>query len=172
MALFSSFKREEPMDEGPPKWPLDLVRFRIGPHGLGEAPDTGSLWGRLMQTHAVGRPEGSGVEIGLVDGQIDSVFVEMEDFRGGFLRDGEACDLGPDSTVAAMQQLFGEPYWTDRSDGEVILFYEFRGGGVELQFEFPDGERLGFVTLSRNGVMSDAAQRAAYGCDRPWPPES
>lgn len=159
------------MDEGPPKWPLDLVLFRIGPHGLGEAPDTGSLWGRLMQAHAVCRPEGSGVEIGLVDGRVASVFVEVDAFKGGFLCDGESCGLGARSTVGEILQLFGEPYWTDRTDGEVILFYEFRQGAVELQFEFPDGERLGFVTLSRDGVMSDAAQRAAYGCDLSWPPK-
>lgn len=170
MALFSHYKREDPMDQGPPEWPLDLGRFRIGPHPLGGEPDRSELWGRLMRGDAVCRPEGTGVEVGLRDGRIESVFVDLASFHGGFLRHGEPLPIDARSTEDGVRELFGEPYWTDRSDDEVILFYEYEAGTVELQFEFPGAGALGFATLARNGVLSDAAQRRAYGCDRPWPP--
>ena len=170
MGLYSEFKREDPMSAGPPEWPLDVGSFRIGPHALGAAPDTGDLWGRLMHGDVVCQPQESGVEIGLSGGVVDHAFLDLSEFRAGFRRHGEILGIGPATTEAEIVRLFGEPYWTDRSDGEVILFYEFQGGEVELQFEFPQGDGLGFVTLTRNGVMSDAGQRAAYGCDRPWPP--
>lgn len=170
MALFSNFKREDPMAEGPPRWPVDLAAFKVGPHRLGEGPDSGDLWGRLMQGDMVCKPEGTGIELGLKQGAIDYALVDLAEFEAGFLRDGEELKLDSTSTEAQVREIFGEPYWTDRSDGEVILFYEFDSGRVELQFEFPDAGGLGFVTLARDGVMSDASQRAAYGCDYPWPP--
>lgn len=170
MGLYSDFKREDPMAEGPPEWPLDLGRFRIGPHLLGEVPDAADLWGRLMHGDVVCRPEDTGIEVGLLGGKLNHAFVDLSEFTAGFLRDGEPLAIDSRSTETAVRELFGEPYWTDRSDGEVILFYEYRGGQVELQFEFPGGGGLGFITVSCRGVMSDASQRAAYGCDRPWPP--
>ncbi len=159
------------MAEGPPEWPIDLGGFRIGPHVLGEPPAASDLWGRLMRGDVVCKPAGTGIEVGLRKGVVDSVFVDLAEFSAGFRLDGEVIELGPSTTEAEVRKRLGEPYWTDRSDGEVILFYEYRGGEVELQFEFPDEDGLGFVTLTRDGVMADASQRAAYGCDRPWPPE-
>jgi hypothetical protein len=81
---------------------------------------------------------------------------------------------------------FGDALWSSRVAGVitagrlllssvvrqkpmVILFYEYRAGAVELQFEFLDGKTLGFITLSSNGVLSEADQRKAYGVTQPWP---
>ena len=58
---------------------------------------------------------------------------------------------------------------TDRSDGEVILFYEYQQGTVELQFEFGAGRALSFITLAMHGVLSTEEQRKAYGVTKPWP---
>ena len=67
--------------------------------------------------------------------------------------------------------IFGEPYWTDIDDSEIILFYEYQEGTTELQFEFPDGEHLEFITLIKGGILSKQAQRESYGVTKPWPPE-
>lgn len=67
-------------------------------------------------------------------------------------------------------QRFGEPYWRDEDGGEVILFYEYQDGEVELQFEFSNPTEISVITLARPGVLADAKQRAAYGVTKPWPP--
>lgn len=170
MGLFTSYQGLEDRMEGGPVWPIDLGAFRIGPHPLGGPPDPRDPWGRLLAGDAVFKPQDSGLEIGTRAGAIDYAFVEIGTFTGGFRRNGQPLDLGPDCCVDWVRKHFGEPYWTDESDGERILFYEYDGGCTELQFEFPDGQSLGFLTLSRDGVLSDATRRAAYGCDRPWPP--
>ena len=69
-----------------------------------------------------------------------------------------------------MQSIFGQPYWVDQDLDEVILFYEYQDGDVELQFEFPGRVHLGFITLSAHGVLSNAEQRKAYKVTKPWPP--
>lgn len=172
MGLFSYFKREDPLGEGPPGWPLDLGALRLGPHALGEPPDSGDFWGCLLRGDSVWKPDGAGFGIGMSGGVLDHVLIDVGGFHGGFSRNGQPLAFGPETTVEEVVRCLGEPYWIDRSDGEVILFYEPRGGAMELQFEFPEGGLLGFITLARDGVLSDAAQRAAYGCNRPWPPTS
>jgi hypothetical protein len=57
------------------------------------------------------------------------------------------------------------------NNGEAILFYEYRQGNVELQFEFWDGKRLSHLNLALDGALSVEEQRAAYGVARSWPPE-
>ena len=67
--------------------------------------------------------------------------------------------------------IFGEPYWTDFDDSEIILFYEFQESAIELQFEFPDGKHLEFITLMKDGILSKKDQRESYGVTKPWPSE-
>ena len=66
---------------------------------------------------------------------------------------------------------FGIPYWIDR-DEETILFYEYRAGNMEVQFEISEEGKLEFIILSVDGVLSSAEQRKAYGVDKDWPPNS
>ena len=73
--------------------------------------------------------------------------------------------------ATGLLQLFGEPYWIDRSDGEVILFYEYAWGSLELQFEFPEATSLRFITVAVEGILSTKKQRDRYGVTKPWPPE-
>ncbi len=97
--------------------------------------------------------------------------MRLKAFSGKFTKSGTALDLNTKTTEAMIVELFGEPYWTDRSDGEVIMFYEYLHGTVELQFEFSDGRALSFITLSRSGVLSIEEQRKLYKVNKPWPPK-
>jgi hypothetical protein len=112
----------------------------------------------------------SGVEIEVDGEKLDSLFVTLNEYQGEFLRSGETVSLSPNASPSEIEQLLGKPYWQDLSDGELIMFYEFRAGSIEIQFEFPDSKHLGYVTIANNGVLSDAEQRKSYGVDKPWPP--
>ena len=114
--------------------------------------------------------EPGGIEIGTAEDVLDSVFVTLEQFAGTFSKAGHKLSIDSQTSESHIVALFGQPFWIDRSDGEVILFYEYRHGTIELQFEFSDGRTLSFVTLCQEGVLSKEEQRAAYGVNKAWPP--
>lgn len=113
-----------------------------------------------------------GVELEVTDKELESIVVTLEDFEGEFLKSGKEVSLTSSTTPAEIEELLGEPYWRDVDDDELILFYEYQSGGIEVQFEFPDSTALAYITIARNGVLSDPEQRSAYGVDKPWPPTS
>jgi hypothetical protein len=84
---------------------------------------------------------------------------------------GKSLILSSRTTREVVISIFGEPYWTDTDNSEIILFYEFQESTTELQFEFPDGEHLEFITLMKGGILSKQEQRESYGVTKPWPPE-
>ena len=136
---------------------IDLTSFAVDGIELGS--DTADL------------PTVKGVELSS-DGKIfDSIFITLDDYDGEILQSGVKLSLSTATSPADIESLFGQPYWRDEEDSEVILFYEYEKGAVELQFEFPDSTTLGYITLARPGILSTADQRSAYGVDKPWPPE-
>lgn len=146
---------------------VDLGSYAIGQWQLGSPmSDAAGLPQRAQFNDAL-----HGIELDTVDGVLDSAFFTLAAFKGSFAVHGDPVGLGAATTESHILARFGQPYWTDRSDGETILFYEFEQGGVELQFEFPESQGLGFITLTRQGVLADEKQRQAYGCDKPWPPK-
>lgn len=145
---------------------VDLASFAIGQWQLGKP--MGESAGGLP--HAMFNDALHGIELGTAAGVLDYGFFTLSAFKGSFAKHGEPLGLNEATTEAQVLTRFGAPYWTDRSDGETILFYEYEQGAVELQFEFPESGKLGFITLTRKGVLADEKQRAAYGCDKPWPP--
>jgi hypothetical protein len=149
---------------------VDLKTFEIGASQLGKPPAGSDPFTKILQQSDVYKDDRIGIEIGTKEGVLDYAFLTMESFVGRFLAAGALLEIDRDSTEAQIAGCFGEPYWADRSDGEVILFYEEAEGSIEIQFEFPDGRTLGYVTLARNGVLSSKEQRRAYGVDKPWPP--
>ena len=151
---------------------VDLGRFKVGSSSLGELPDNDDFFSQVLHRSDVYEDPIHGVELGVENRVLGYAFISVTEFDGRFLKNGEPTEISKNSLEADVRACFGEPYWIDRSDGEVILFYEYAGGSVELQFEFPDAESLGFVTMTRNGVLSTAEQRKSYGVDKPWPPES
>ena len=72
------------------------------------------------------------------------------------------------SSESDVQALFGQPYWRDQDEDEIILFYEFPG--VEWQIEFDLVGALKHLRVGRP-LLADAEQRAAYGVTKHWPPD-
>lgn len=149
---------------------IDLGWFQLNGVSLGEVPASILPEKVINSPSGVFEPAGQGIEIGTEHGVFDHAFITVAEFAGTLLRNGRPLTLLPQMTERDILTIFGEPYWTDRTEGETLLFYEYLLGQVELQFEFPDAQGLGFVTLMRNGVLSVAEQRAAYGVTKPWPP--
>ncbi len=150
---------------------VDLGSFQIGSTSIGTPPSVADPFHAILTKSAVFEPKGKGVEIGAKDGLLDYGLFSLNLFQGTFTRNGQLLKIGRVSTEDDIRRIFGEPYWIDRSDGETILFYEYQSGAIELQFEFPDGAKLGFVTLLRNGILSDSVDRERYGVDKAWPPQ-
>lgn len=171
MGIFSKFssRKDESATAAIPT-EVDLGTFRIGDSQLGKAPMESDFFTAGLESSDTFENESSGLEVGTKDGVVDYVFLTLEKFAGTFRFDGTPLEIGTETTEMDVREQFGEPYWVDRSDGETILFYEYDAGAIELQFEFPEAEGLGFVTISRNGVLSEAEQRKSYGVDKPWPP--
>lgn len=177
MGLFSFFKRRPPPEEvfvqkstEPIDLEIDLGWFQLNGVSLGEVLASVLPEEMINSPSGVFEPVDQGIEIGTEHGVFDHVFITVANFTGTLSLRGSPLTLSPHMTERDILTIFGEPYWTDRTEGETLLFYEYLLGQVELQFEFPDAQGLGFVTLMRNGVLSVAEQRTAYGVTKPWPP--
>ena len=168
MGLLSFFKSGKDTAASPLE--IDLRAFRIGATDLGKPPADSDYFANSFDRTGVFRSEKDGIELGVEGSVLDYAMISLDTFRGSVLLNGSPFAIGPDTTEQHIVNQLGEPYWIDRSDGELILFYEYDAGAVELQFEFPDGKRLQCVTLARHGVLSVEEQRQAYGVDKPWPP--
>jgi hypothetical protein len=84
---------------------------------------------------------------------------------------GYEITLTPANSPDDITKIFGDPYWIDTSDDEVIMFYEYQKGIVELQFEFSDARHLSHITFMMNGVLAEEKHRGAYKIPKQWPPE-
>jgi hypothetical protein len=151
--------------------PIDLGAFKCGLTLLGSQPGSTEPYADHFDSNGTANFDASGIELGIKDGVLDYAFITMANFSGKFLKNGSVISISTQSTPEEIVLQFGEPYWTDnKDDDETILFYEYQNGRIELQFEFPGKRELGFITLSRNGVLSQADQRKAYGVAKNWPP--
>jgi hypothetical protein len=172
MGLLSTLFGSKPaMPEVPLSLQIDLSSFKCGRTTLGERPDESESYAPYFGSDEVARLDNSGVELGAKQGALDYAFIKLANFSGNFTRNGVKLPISTQTTLKEIISLFGEPYWTDTKDEETILFYEYQNGRVELQFEFPDRQRLGFVTLVKDGILSKQDQRNAYGVTKAWPPK-
>ena len=160
-----------PESEGRRPFTIDLATFQVGDTVLGRQAAESDFFASPLLKSDVFEDASQGIELGTKDGVLDYVFLTIETFDGEFRLNEASAEVSKNSTEATIKASFGEPYWIDRSDGETIMFYEYAAGTIELQFEFPGAGSLGFVTLSRNGVLSTEEQRKLYGVDKPWPPK-
>lgn len=170
MGLFDFFRKNPVPSIDLSRLSLDLGTFICGHTPLGQTPDLQDVFATPLQTSDICRAPDDGVEINTKDGILDGVCLELASFRGSLARHGESLPLDTSTRVGEITAIFGEPYWIDSDDNESILFYEYAGGTIELQFEFPNKETLGIITLIRHGVLSDEEQRRHYGVTKSWPP--
>jgi hypothetical protein len=172
MGLLSFLTGCKPKAQPPaPGFQVDLGRFACGQTMLGEGSSPDESYAGHFNSEGVASFASSGIELGIKDDALDYVFITLANFEGSILKDGPKISVSTNTTPEQIIALFGEPYWTDVDDDESILFYEYQNGKVEVQFEFPDKRQLGFITMSRNGVLSDAKQRNAYRVTKEWPPK-
>jgi hypothetical protein len=176
MGLFDFFlSRKDPEFDAtsPPQLhelKIDLGDFRVGATPLGAVPSSEDFFARQLQkTGQYGSAE-MGMVLSAKKGAMDDTLFILEHFPGAFTLRGTKLNLTTATTEKEVLELFGDPFWTDRSDGEVILFYEHRGGAIEVQSEFPEAKGLGVITLVVEGGLADADQRRLYGVTKPWPP--
>jgi hypothetical protein len=173
MGLLDLFKRQKPAATIQlPALNIDLGLFSCGHTQLGNKPDSRDPFALLFQTQDTIKDPSSGLEIGVKDGVLDSVFITLTQSSAHFFRSGSPIQLSTQTTIGEVESLFGPPYWVDQDPDEIILFYEFRNGDVELQFEFPGRVHLGFITLAAHGILSKEEQRTAYKVSKPWPPRN
>ena len=174
MGLFSSFKTDRQNFDviaANGQLSVDLTKFIIGSTPLGKEPWDGDSFAEHLEKNRTLKSNQYGYELGVKNGKLDYAFFTIKDFKGIFLVKGKSLLLSSRTTREVVISIFGEPYWTDTDNSEIILFYEFQESTTALQFEFPDGGHLGFITLMKGGILSKQEQRESYGVTKPWPPE-
>jgi hypothetical protein len=173
MGLLDLFKRQKPPPTVRlPALDVDLGLLSCGHTPLGTKPDPRDPFAHLFQEQTTISDPSSGLEIGVKNGTLDSLFITLAQSSVRFFQAGKPLQLSTRTTISEVESRFGPPYWVDLDPDEVILFYEYRKGEVELQFEFPGREHLGFITIAVRGILSDEEQRDAYKVTKPWPPRN
>jgi len=152
----------------PPSLFVDLTRFRCNSLVLGEPATPSGGYPEPFDSQGTVADPSWGLELGIENGRVDYVFVTLARFQGRLFADGRQLGITQDTSPEAVVRLFGDPYWRDEDDDDVILFYE--DGRFELQFEFPGKMKLGYITMMLSPILADPAQRKAYGVTKPWPP--
>ena len=149
---------------------IDLIKFKCNHTTLGEQPTLKEHFCDSFDENGYYEDNFNGVELGLSHRVLDYIFISIKPFNGKFFANGSELPIGKGSSENDIINLFGHPYWRDEDDSEVILFYE--NGRIELQFEFPNKGKLGFVTIMRSPVLEDPEQRKLYKVTKPWPPST
>lgn len=149
---------------------IDLGLFTCGAAKLGDSLKNIEPFAQYLKDYETLNDETSGIEIGLKKGKFDYIFITMAKSNAKFYKSGTPIQILNPTTIADIKSIFGSPCWVDDDEGDVILFYEYDKGNVELQFEFPKNMPLSHITLMQNGVLSTEVQRKSYGVTIPWPP--
>jgi hypothetical protein len=150
---------------------IDLKLFAIDNSILNEPVSPMDSFYTFFKKHDILNLPKCGIEIGIREDRLDYVFITISLFKGCFLFNGTELKITEDNTPDDIKKIFGEPYWIDALDNEVILFYEYEDGSIELQFEFSDSMHLSHITFMMNGVLSDKKQRESYKITKQWPPD-
>jgi len=153
-----------------------LCRCRIGDpiewlSGLGPPEDAKALREQRYCYYS------RGIEIGEENGNvadfavfwIDYLQQGFQPFEGRITYHGKTIRLDSRTTERDFRDLFGEPYWRDQDEEEIILFYEFQRD-IEWQVEFTVESNLKAIRVVWPALMADAEQREIYGVNIPWPP--
>lgn len=147
---------------------IDLHNYEVNGSRIGSRLSSSApFFNELKKKDVVEKPQ-LGFEIGRKGDHLDYILIAVQKFKGSLTFNGLPAFV---ATVNDVLRLYGEPFWQDSSDEELIFFYEFENGEIEIQFEFPQEPLLAFITIAADGIMSDEMQRQAYGVDKQWPPE-
>ena len=92
------------------------------------------------------------------------------EFAGVCRHRGQVLPLKAGTSEPGIRKYFGEPYWRDEDEDEVLLFYEFKN--LEWQIEISRREGLTTILALTPPLMAERKQRDAYKVTKPWPPMS
>ena len=65
-------------------------------------------------------------------------------------------------------EVWGEPYWRDEDDEEILLFFEFPDLEITVELTLAGVPQV--LIVSTQPLMADAEQREQYGVTASWPP--
>ena len=168
-SLFGSEKYKSP---GYQPCKIDLRLFTFDNIKLSNViPDNHYLYDYLKQNEVYESIE-NGIEIGTNNNSLDYIFVTLDSFNGSFLLNKKPLKLSFDFNPDDILEKFGDPYWVDDSDNEIIQFYEYENGEIELQFEYSNRTNLSHITMLSEGVLSSQEQRDHYHVTNRWPPSN
>jgi hypothetical protein len=112
------------------------------------------------------------VENGLITGFTlfwnEALHRPYANFQGVCRYRGQVLPLKAGCSEQEIRGFFGEPYWRDEDEEEVLLFYEFKN--LEWQIEISCGDGLTTFLVLTPALMADREQRNAYKVTKPWPP--
>lgn len=153
---------------------LNGVRLRDNRDGLsflGPVEDRAALACRDLGYSSLGLLIGCSDKDNTVDCfllvQRDPCCPEYQPFPGRCHYRGKSVSLEQFSEQVFLRD-FGEPYWRDEDDEEIILFYEFPE--FEWQVELTLDGRFKVLLIVADPAMADEAERIACGVTKPWPP--
>ena len=147
---------------------IDLSELSFNKTRVGTSFSSSNPICSAFTTCSIYKPQGEGIEVGVKDGLFDFISINFHEFCGQIKHNGTKSLAG--KAVNEIINEFGKPYWTDQ-DEEVILFYEYDNGDIEVQFEFDTDGKLIHMLIAKDGVLSKDEQRKAYGVDKAWPPQ-
>ena len=151
------------------KLSIDLTSFSCGDTKLGERISRKDFFYIPLKDSDLFESKDYGVILETDNNLLNSIQIDVDNFPGK-LHTADGARLSKSSTVKDVVNIFGKAYWQDEDSDEIILFYEVNG--VELQLEFPDKQRLGYLSILSEPIMADSQNRKQYGVNKPWPPES
>jgi len=71
------------------------------------------------------------------------------------------------NTEKDFRSTWGDPYWRDEDEDEILLFYEFPVCEVQVELSLEGNAQI--LIVATPPLLSDPDQRARYGVTKPWP---
>jgi hypothetical protein len=141
--------------------PAEALAF-LGP---GKNTNFGFVWPHKGIEVSVSIGEERITEMGFYFGHADEAAKGV--FPGEFRYRGAVLRLSGESKEADIHSVFGQPYWRNQDESEILLFYEFPKSELQVELGLD-----GFLKYLRFGgpVLADAEQRRLYGVTKVWPP--
>ena len=118
-----------------------------------------------------------GVEVDFEDGKVVCFVIFFNDerhkkflpFKSRCTYRSQTVELRLGMTEAEIKTVFGEPYWSDKDEDEILLFYEFRD--IEWQVEIDACSGLTAIVVLTPPLLAEEADRNSYKVTKPWPPQ-
>lgn len=97
----------------------------------------------------------------------DPLEVDFTPFSQTVIKDGRSISLGL-ITAKNCEAQWGEVFWRDEDEEEIICFYEFTDAEWQLEFDLSSGSMKRMIVTS-DPLMADPTQREMYGVTKNYP---